>query len=121
MKKEEIVVGGKYLIKVSGKVVPVQVNSITERSSYSSSGRGGTNYRCTNLITNRGCVARSAQKFRSECDSKGRTTNDKAMMEAFGADFSGEPKEDNITCNLQSAGEAVHVATVIQKAIGISN
>jgi hypothetical protein len=35
MKKEEIVVGGRYLMKVSGKTVPVQVNSITERSSYS--------------------------------------------------------------------------------------
>lgn len=65
MTKNEIKVGGKYLMKVSGNVVPVRVDEIRTHS-------GGmyrndrTTYYCTNLRTRRDCEAHSAAKFRGE-------------------------------------------------------
>jgi len=94
MKKNEIQVGGTYTAKVSGKLTTVRVDAVREISGYRGSsfpyGIGGraspdrTVYDVTNLATGRRTTFRSAMKFRRAVDSKGRSANDKAMMEAFG-------------------------------------
>lgn len=68
MKKAEIKTGGRYLMKVSGKVVPVRVDDIRETNNFK--GRSITVYHCTNTITGRKCTAHSAAKFRSEIKPK---------------------------------------------------
>lgn len=62
MKKADIKIGGHYLMKVSGSVVPVRVDTVREISSFQ--GRVQTVYDCTNLKTGRSCKAHSAAKFR---------------------------------------------------------
>lgn len=71
MKKSEIVVGGKYIAKVNGKLTTVQVDNIREmskfrRSNYSGKSKYGqsTVYDVTNLTTGRKTTFRSAAKFR---------------------------------------------------------
>ena len=59
MKSSDIEVGGKYRMKVSGKLVTVRVERI-----YTGATRR-TVYECTNLYTGRNCRALSASKFRS--------------------------------------------------------
>lgn len=76
MKKNEIRVKGIYLAKVSGKLVPVRVDEITEREGRthvpSQSWIPPTRYKAsirycvTNLVTNRKTVFRAATKFRKE-------------------------------------------------------
>ena len=53
MKASEVKIGGTYLMKVSGEVVPVEVIAIAP-------GR----YTCVNMRTGRVCRARCASKFR---------------------------------------------------------
>lgn len=69
MKKAEIVVGGHYTAKVSGKLVTVRVDAI--RDEYRSRGlydnQLATFYDVTNLSTGRKTTFRSAAKFRSPC------------------------------------------------------
>ena len=55
MKKADVVIGGRYLAKVSGTVVPVRVKA--EHSL------GG--WLCTNEKTGRSIRVKSAQRFRS--------------------------------------------------------
>ena len=62
MKQNEIRVGGKYKMKVSGTVQTVRVDRIEERTNYK--GRTMVSYVCTNLATGRECMAHSAAKFR---------------------------------------------------------
>lgn len=65
MKASEIKVGGIYLMKVSGTVQKVRVESIDRRPCYGRM-KERTVYACKNLATGRDCVAKSASKFRSE-------------------------------------------------------
>jgi len=58
MKAREIQVGGRYVMKVSGKLTTVRVDAI--RENY----KGRTVYDVTNLATGRRTMARSAAKFR---------------------------------------------------------
>jgi hypothetical protein len=60
MKKNEVVVGGSYLAKVSGKVVPVR---ITGESKF-----GG--WDAVNTDTNRPVRIKSAQRLRRPADAK---------------------------------------------------
>ncbi len=64
MLKKEIKVGGKYSMKVSGKLVTVQVNEIQEYPANYGSRRARTVYLCVNLATGKYCRAESASKFR---------------------------------------------------------
>lgn len=57
MKKSEIVVGGKYVAKVAGRLTTVRVDLIREYD-------GQTRYDVTNLVTQRRTTFRSAAKFR---------------------------------------------------------
>lgn len=80
MKKNEIRVKGIYLAKVSGTLVPVQVDEITELEgvtlkhsqtwglSYIPPTRykASIRYHVTNLVTGRKTVFRAATKFRRE-------------------------------------------------------
>lgn len=69
MKASEIKVGGKYLAKVSNRLVTVRVDAIRDYSDgYFPAGRAGNSakrYDVTNLATGRKTTFRSAQKFRS--------------------------------------------------------
>ncbi len=65
MRKSEIVVGGQYLARISGKIVTVCVDAIvdnTDRMPYYRSNHAS--YRVTNLATGRKVTFRSAAKFR---------------------------------------------------------
>lgn len=71
MLKSDIKVGGVYMAKVSGRVVPVHVDEIRDvdevRGMYNITGRArkaSTKYDVTNLTTNRKTTFRSAAKFR---------------------------------------------------------
>lgn len=73
MKQSEIEVGGKYIAKVSGKLVTVRVDRIGETeqrmpTKYGYTGnvryRHITYYAITNMATGRELTFRSAQKFR---------------------------------------------------------
>jgi len=66
MKKSEIVVGGNYIAKVSGRLVTVRVDAIREASlsDYSFRMNNGFRYDVTNLLTDRKTTFRSAAKFR---------------------------------------------------------
>jgi hypothetical protein len=71
MKANEIIVGGKYVVKVSGKLTTVRVDEIREVDAWHGGtvrlGRGGntkTVYDVTNLTTGRRTTFRSATKFR---------------------------------------------------------
>ena len=52
MKANEITVGGRYLAKISARVVVVRVLRIVE-TSHAWSGRRTTKYQCLNEATNR--------------------------------------------------------------------
>lgn len=65
MKAADIKLGGRYMMKVSGSVVPVIVNAIVQDYT------GRTRYDCTNTFTGRKVTARSAAKFRSVASSPG--------------------------------------------------
>lgn len=66
MKKNQIVVGGHYLAKVSGRITTVRVDAIRETSSYRANQpyTPVTRYDVTNLATGRRTTFRSAAKFR---------------------------------------------------------
>ena len=72
MKKNEIVVGGVYIAKVSNKLTKVRVDSITDNEGRSYGGvlgnrvmyKATTSYGVTNLTTGRKTSFRSATKFR---------------------------------------------------------
>jgi len=72
MYQSDIKKGGVYTAKVSGKVVPLRIDSITTRPTYQSSGRdlgpgkivNRTRYECTNLVTSRRITVKSAHRFR---------------------------------------------------------
>jgi len=69
MKLEDIKIGGRYLMKVSGIVTVVRVDAILRTGgpdigNYRA--RHRTVFRCTNLRTGKPCTARSASKFRLE-------------------------------------------------------
>ena len=70
MKAKDIVLGGKYVAKVSGKLTTVRVDAIREVSHYAGTSYGSaskyreqTVYDVTNLTTGRKTVFRSAAKF----------------------------------------------------------
>lgn len=62
MLKKDIAVGGVYLAKVSGKIVPCRVDAIHENFAMH---KVSHSYHVTNLATGRKVTFRSAQKFRS--------------------------------------------------------
>lgn len=62
MKKDEIVVGGKYLARVSGVITTVRVDRIREVDGWK---KATTHYDVTNLRTGRQTTFHSAAKFRS--------------------------------------------------------
>lgn len=65
MKGKDIKIGGEYYAKVSGRIVPVRVDSLGGRTSQTSNGRAFHNtWICTNLMTGRRIVVKSAQRFR---------------------------------------------------------
>src|SRR5688572_4524638 len=66
MKKSEIVQGGHYIARVSGKLTTVRVDAIRETQSYRAHHphTPTTMYDVTNLATGRKTTFRSAQKFR---------------------------------------------------------
>ncbi len=68
MKKDSIQIGKTYFAKVSGKLVRVKVNGISERSDYK--GRTITRYDCTNTNTEREIMVKSAARFRGEAPLK---------------------------------------------------
>lgn len=87
MKKHEIVVGGKYIAKVAGKLTTVRVDAIREVDGlgfYLSTVQ--TRYDVTNLTTNRKTTFRSAAKFRCEAKPK-QPTN---VEEVTGRVLAGE-------------------------------
>lgn len=63
MKKDQIVVGGLYAARVSGRIVTVRVDNIRELV-VSNDYRGKTVYDVTNLDTGRKLTFQSCQKFR---------------------------------------------------------
>ena len=68
MKKNEIVVGGKYTAKVSGKLTTVRVDAVRHLDQPQLGGYRGRNetvYDVTNLATGRKTTFHSAAKFRS--------------------------------------------------------
>ncbi len=76
MKKSEIVVGGIYVAKVSGKLTKVRVDHIREYEGYTTGESywktthpSQTRYVVTNLATRRQTTFRSATKFRSKVDN----------------------------------------------------
>ena len=58
MKKAEVVIGGRYVAKVSGKLCPVQVTGSREAFN------GRTYWTARNLDTGREITVRSAQRLR---------------------------------------------------------
>ena len=64
MKAKDIVVGGKYVAKVSGKLVTVRVDAIRTRQSGFGQRPATDVYDVTNLTTGRKTTFRSAAKFR---------------------------------------------------------
>lgn len=72
MRHADLTEGGIYAAKISGRIVPVRIDSIVERWepasgwARSTRARGRTVYRygVTNLATGRKTTFRSAQKFR---------------------------------------------------------
>jgi hypothetical protein len=62
MKLGEIQPNGKYLAKVSGKLVTVRVDAIRDATDFK--GRAVKRFDVTNLSTNRRTTFRSAAKFR---------------------------------------------------------
>jgi len=64
MRKNQIIVGGKYIARVSGQLVTVQVNEIQIIPPYSIGGCIRTTYFVTNLKTGRKVTFHSATKFR---------------------------------------------------------
>lgn len=65
MKQNEIKVGGTYLARVSGMIVPVRVDAIRERMAAPyNRPRKAMAYDVTNLATGRKTTFRSAAKFR---------------------------------------------------------
>mgnify|MGYP001618153215 CR=1 FL=1 len=63
MKKNEIIVGGLYRAKVSGKLTTVRVDDIREDEGFGTR-KASTRYDLTNLVTGRKTTFRSAAKFR---------------------------------------------------------
>jgi len=63
MKKNQIETGGKYVAKVSGKIVTVRVDSIEDKWG-TLRDRSVTRYNITNLDTGRKTIFKSAQRFR---------------------------------------------------------
>ena len=66
MKKSEIVIGGHYTARVSGKFTTVRVDAINDRANGPSYKTYATHYNVTNLATGRKTTFRSAARFRSE-------------------------------------------------------
>lgn len=93
MKKEQIVVGGRYLAKVSGRLVTVRVDEIRETETrhyptvYGTSRtiKSSTRYDVTNLVTGRHTTFRSAAKFQREApapDAHKQTAYYKSLNDA---------------------------------------
>lgn len=71
MKKKDIVQGGHYTAKVSGRLVTVRVDCIRERPNWNGYGHR-TVYDVTNMRTGKRLVFRSAQRFRCEAGMAAR-------------------------------------------------
>lgn len=66
MKTKDIVVGGKYIAKVSGRLTTVRVLNVREVTTYSgASTRDRKCFDVVNMATGRKTTFRSAAKFRS--------------------------------------------------------
>ena len=75
MKKDEIVVGGEYVAKISNKLVVVRVESIRQAHKYSVDGyREVTVYDVQNLTTRRRTTFNSAAKFRYKSATQEKET-----------------------------------------------
>ena len=86
MKLSEIVVGEVYLCKVSGRIVPVKVEKLSEILSFK--GRYTTHIICRNTLTGRQVVCRSPQRLRRKVEPKKTpipdgTPGPKSMSELF--------------------------------------
>ena len=64
MKRDEIELGQVYAVKVSGRVVPVQVLSSAEPSHWGPRGLVRAGWHCRNRLTGRTILVKSAQRFR---------------------------------------------------------
>jgi hypothetical protein len=64
MRGSQITIGGVYLAKVSGKIVPVRVLSKYEH--FYRGGRSHDAFICENMTTGRKIRVRSVQRFRSQ-------------------------------------------------------
>jgi hypothetical protein len=73
MRAREIKIGGVYLAKVSGRVVPVKVLKVTTR--YLHPNRWRDQWRCVNTVTGREITVRSPQRFRKEVTGDGQSIN----------------------------------------------
>ncbi len=93
MKGSEIKVGGRYVAKVSGRLVPVRVTGTRERATmrrtggdYTRAGYEATTrlaWDCVNETTGRAVVVKSAQRFRGEVVAERTlTTEEKARIGA---------------------------------------
>ena len=76
MKKSEIVVGGKYLAKVSGVITTVRVDAIREANRLD---RDVVVYDVTNLHTGRKTTFRSAAKFRASASVSQKAVSQKGL------------------------------------------
>lgn len=67
MRAKEIEIGGVYLAKVSGNIVPVKVLEKMESYHHRGVGCGAwrDNWRCVNVKTGRQLMVKSPQRFRS--------------------------------------------------------
>ena len=101
MKKSEIVVGGVYSAKISGRVVPVRVDAIREITGYRGNtirpnGYGGLSkmiYDVTNLVTKRTTTFRSAARFRKPAPivNCSRPTNGPEIPAPYADPYGYEP------------------------------
>jgi hypothetical protein len=75
MKKNQIIVGGIYFAKVSGRIVRVSVNEIRQ-NQINWDNRKQTRYYCTNLSTDRPLIIKSALRFRDVTARPSAAEND---------------------------------------------
>lgn len=85
MKAIDIEIGGTYMAKVSGIVVPVKVLRAEERSAFG--GKWRTIWVCRNERTGRTIEVKSAQRFRRVAVSKPQTLAYAAVVPADGRSY----------------------------------
>jgi hypothetical protein len=98
MKANEIKIGEHYLVKVNGAVRDVRVDGTREVNSYRRGVRTGTKimYKCTNIVTGRKLVIRSAAKFRGVCPPGLRVERRRNNLAAIDAANAKRRAEDTV-------------------------